>query len=196
MCSPLRRVRGRGTGSRRRRAYRRRVAVHASRGQDRPLADVIPRPATRPPRSRRPVGARRSRRLLSLRDTARAMSQENVELVRRAGPTKPSSSRRPRDPAWACLTPTSSGTTPNRPGGGTYRRARRGVLRNLGEEVGYEAWEEFRLRARGVPGGRGDKVVVLVPPNPVKIAKRQRQSIEAPLAQTSIFRLRRRERWS
>ena len=34
------------------------------------------------PRSRWPVGARRSRRLLSLRDTARAMSQENVELVR------------------------------------------------------------------------------------------------------------------
>ncbi len=31
-----------------------------------------------------PVGARRSRRLLSLRDTARAMSQENVEIVRRA----------------------------------------------------------------------------------------------------------------
>ena len=32
----------------------------------------------------RAVGARRSRRLLSLRDTARAMSQENVEIVRRA----------------------------------------------------------------------------------------------------------------
>ena len=30
------------------------------------------------------VGARRSRRLLSLRDTARAMSQENVEIVRGA----------------------------------------------------------------------------------------------------------------
>ena len=30
------------------------------------------------PRSRRPVGARRSRRLLSLRDTARAMSQETI----------------------------------------------------------------------------------------------------------------------
>ena len=40
----------------------------------------------RSPRSRRPVGARRSRRLLSLRDTARAMSQENVEIV----PTPPS----------------------------------------------------------------------------------------------------------
>src|SRR4051794_3210445 len=36
------------------------------------------------PRSRPPVGARRSRRLLSLRDTARAMSQENVEIVRAA----------------------------------------------------------------------------------------------------------------
>ena len=36
------------------------------------------------PRSRGAVGARRSRRLLSLRDTARAMSQENVEIVRRA----------------------------------------------------------------------------------------------------------------
>ena len=35
------------------------------------------------PRSRGAVGARRSRRLLSLRDTARAMSQENVEIVRR-----------------------------------------------------------------------------------------------------------------
>ena len=40
------------------------------------------------PRSRGPVGARRSRRLLSLRDTARAMSQESttpdlVELVRK-----------------------------------------------------------------------------------------------------------------
>ena len=34
------------------------------------------------PRSRGAVGARRSRRLLSLRDTARAMSQENVEIVR------------------------------------------------------------------------------------------------------------------
>ena len=33
------------------------------------------------PRSRGAVGARRSRRLLSLRDTARAMSQENVEIV-------------------------------------------------------------------------------------------------------------------
>ena len=38
--------------------------------------------ARRGPRSRGAVGARRSRRLLSLRDTARAMSQENVELVR------------------------------------------------------------------------------------------------------------------
>ena len=36
----------------------------------------------RSPRSRGAVGARRSRRLLSLRDTARAMSQENVEIVR------------------------------------------------------------------------------------------------------------------
>src|SRR6266550_8399203 len=36
------------------------------------------------PRSRGPVGARRSRRLLSLRDTARAMSRENVEIVRQA----------------------------------------------------------------------------------------------------------------
>src|SRR4051812_10099958 len=35
-------------------------------------------------RSRGAVGARRSRRLLSLRDTARAMSLENVEIVRRA----------------------------------------------------------------------------------------------------------------
>ena len=35
----------------------------------------------RSPRSRGAVGARRSRRLLSLRDTARAMSQENVEIV-------------------------------------------------------------------------------------------------------------------
>src|SRR3954452_282789 len=34
------------------------------------------------PRSCGAVGARRSRRLLSLRDTARAMSQENVEMVR------------------------------------------------------------------------------------------------------------------
>ena len=38
--------------------------------------------ASRSPRSRGAVGARRSRRLLSLRDTARAMSQENVEIVR------------------------------------------------------------------------------------------------------------------
>ena len=37
----------------------------------------------RGPRSRRPFGARRSRRLLSLRDTARAMSQENVETITR-----------------------------------------------------------------------------------------------------------------
>ena len=37
---------------------------------------------SRSPRSRGAVGARRSRRLLSLRDTARAMSQENVEIVR------------------------------------------------------------------------------------------------------------------
>ena len=36
---------------------------------------------SRSPRSRGAVGARRSRRLLSLRDTARAMSQENVEIV-------------------------------------------------------------------------------------------------------------------
>src|SRR4051794_28846367 len=36
----------------------------------------------RGPRSRGAVGARRSRRLLTLRDTARAMSQENVEIVR------------------------------------------------------------------------------------------------------------------
>ena len=36
----------------------------------------------RSPRSRGAVGARRSRRLLSLRDTARAMSQENVEAAR------------------------------------------------------------------------------------------------------------------
>ena len=41
------------------------------------------RTASRSPRSRGAVGARRSRRLLSLRDTARAMSQENVEIVRR-----------------------------------------------------------------------------------------------------------------
>src|SRR6185312_9499650 len=33
-------------------------------------------------RSRGPVGAGRSRRPLSLRDTARAMSQENVEIVK------------------------------------------------------------------------------------------------------------------
>src|SRR3954468_17499170 len=33
-------------------------------------------------RSRGPLEARRSRRLLSLRDTQRAMSQENVEIVR------------------------------------------------------------------------------------------------------------------
>src|SRR5205809_6470582 len=36
----------------------------------------------RSPRSRGVVGARRSRRLLTLRDTARAMSQENVEIVK------------------------------------------------------------------------------------------------------------------
>src|SRR6185312_15119306 len=42
----------------------------------------VPRAARRP-RSRGAVGARRSRRLLSLRDTARAMSQENVEVVRK-----------------------------------------------------------------------------------------------------------------
>ncbi len=36
---------------------------------------------SRGPRSRGAVGARRSRRLLSLRDTARAMSQENVDVV-------------------------------------------------------------------------------------------------------------------
>ena len=44
--------------------------------------EVVPE-QSRGPRSRGPVGARRSRRLLSLRDTARAMSQENVELVER-----------------------------------------------------------------------------------------------------------------
>ena len=46
---------------------------------------IIDRVVLRPrggPRSRGAVGAERSRRLLSLRDTARAMSQENVELVR------------------------------------------------------------------------------------------------------------------
>ena len=42
--------------------------------------ESYPRPG-RSPRSRGAVGARRSRRLLSLRDTARAMSQENVEIV-------------------------------------------------------------------------------------------------------------------
>jgi len=37
------------------------------------------------PRARaRAIGAGRSRRLLSLRDTARAMSQENVERIRNA----------------------------------------------------------------------------------------------------------------
>src|SRR5262245_51159998 len=40
------------------------------------------RPRRRDPRRRRLVGSRRSRRLLSLRDTARAMSQENVDLLR------------------------------------------------------------------------------------------------------------------
>ena len=51
-------------------------------GQDRLPAESFRDPA-RSPRSRGAVGARRSRRLLSLRDTARAMSQENVEIVQR-----------------------------------------------------------------------------------------------------------------
>ena len=42
--------------------------------------EVVPERAEGP-RSRGAVGARRSRRLLRLRDTARAMSQENVEIV-------------------------------------------------------------------------------------------------------------------
>src|ERR1044071_5487243 len=39
------------------------------------------RDAGRSPPSRGAFGARRSRRLLNLRDTARAMSQENVEIT-------------------------------------------------------------------------------------------------------------------
>src|SRR2546423_8573166 len=42
--------------------------------------DVLRRRPNSGPRSRGAVGARRSRRLLTLRDTARAMSQENVDL--------------------------------------------------------------------------------------------------------------------
>ena len=55
--------------------------VDDSRGQGDPVQQLFDE--SRSPRSRRAVGARRSRRLLSLRDTARAMSQENVEIVRR-----------------------------------------------------------------------------------------------------------------
>ena len=54
--------------------------VRRSRGVEAvPLGDVLRHAGS--PRSRGAVGARRSRRLLSLRDTARAMSQENVEVV-------------------------------------------------------------------------------------------------------------------
>src|SRR3954467_8184398 len=51
------------------------------RRQDR-SGGVLPKRAEGP-RSRGPVEAGRSRRLLSLRDTAREMSRENVEIVRR-----------------------------------------------------------------------------------------------------------------
>ena len=65
--------------------------------------------AGRSPRSRRAVGARRSRRLLSLRDTARAMSQENVEIVRRVvGRLQPP--RRGRRCSTNSTPPRSSGT--------------------------------------------------------------------------------------
>ena len=50
-------------------------------GKGRSLRGVLD--PQRSPRSRGAVGARRSHRLLSLRDTARAMSQENVELLHR-----------------------------------------------------------------------------------------------------------------
>ena len=54
--------------------------LHGAQGKDH-LAGVLLGPRGGP-RSRGAVGARRSRRPLSLRDTARAMSQENVEAVR------------------------------------------------------------------------------------------------------------------
>ena len=57
--------------------------MHAPR-RTRPYAAAIFHDRRRSPRSRGAVGARRSRRLLSLRDTARAMSQENVEIVQRS----------------------------------------------------------------------------------------------------------------
>src|SRR4029079_4940250 len=44
------------------------------------LAAAHLRDKGRGPRSRRPVGARRSRRLLSLRDTARAMSRNDARI--------------------------------------------------------------------------------------------------------------------
>ena len=65
----------------------------------------------RGPRSRGAVGARRSRRLLSLRDTARAMSQENVEVVARG--YRGLEPRRPRRHARDCSTPTSSSGRPD-----------------------------------------------------------------------------------
>src|SRR4051794_5904278 len=61
-----------------------RRGVHPARRQG-DQHHLVHRPG-RSPRSRGPVRARRSRRLLSLRDTARAMSQENVELVRSLQP--------------------------------------------------------------------------------------------------------------
>ena len=90
------------------------------------------------PRSRGSVGARRSRRLLTLRDTARAMSQENVELVRRTidafnvGDLRRLRSRRwPGSPTWSC--PGSSrGRDPRRIATmpGSKLRQRRGARRH------------------------------------------------------------------
>ncbi len=91
----------------------------------------------RSPRSRGAVGARRSRRLLSLRDTARAMSQENVEIVaprlRRAGigrdsDAMPSRIHRPRGSQW--LEP-GARRSPGPDAGGTLLRAVDGTGRDF-----------------------------------------------------------------
>src|SRR5215212_1441917 len=101
-------------------------------------ADEVLPGQDRGPRSRGPLGARRSRRLLSLRDTARAMSQENVEIVRRAF-----SAFQGRDSkAWVnCFHPDVELLLPrNVLEGGSYR-GHEGVKRALADA--FETWETF-----------------------------------------------------
>ena len=106
----------------------------------------------RSPRSRRPVGARRSRRLLSLRDTARAMSQENVELVRfRLRRLRPRRFRRRRVRSIPRRRVPSG--CRREPGGGGFR----GVATAFGTSS--SAWGGRSRSQRSIPGtsttGRG-----------------------------------------